>query len=181
MGKIKPKNSKKTFKAFVASANDCEELRRATQSAIDEVNASLSQANGSIDVYAWEEKKRAEFIKPGESYQDKIFNEFGKHCDIFIIFFWTKLGAGTIEEYKFFKDQFVNTNPDILFLGCHYGKLIPHEVLEGHKSYYDLIDFLNTNDKDWAPLGRVRRSIKNKNHFAKELRVEITNYLTRKK
>jgi hypothetical protein len=174
---MKKNNSKRIFKAFVASASDCEELRKASIVAIEEVNKSLSAKNAAIEIYEWEENKRAEFIKSGERYQDKIFHEFGSICDIFIIFFWTKLGEGTKEEYNFFKNNFIEKNPNVLFLGCHYGKPMTHEVLEAHTTYYDLLAFLKMHDKDWAPLGRVKRAIRSKKEFSIELRTEIMKNL----
>lgn len=172
------KRAKKTiYKAFIASASDCDELRKAALCAISEVNKIISAQNIVIEPYAWEECKKAEFIKSGDTYQDKIFKEFGNHCDIFIIFFWTKLGEGTKEEYEHFKNTFSKYNNNILFLGCHYNKPISHSVLEQHKTYYDLLDFISANDKDWAPLGKTRRAIKNKMEFARELRCELLMFL----
>ncbi len=170
---------RRIFKAFIASAADCDELRKASVDAILEVNKTIASKNAAIEYYLWEENKRAGFAGKGtgKEYQKEIFKEFGKNCDIFIIFFWTKLGAGTLEEYKFFQDTWLKKNKKILFLGCHYGKLISHETLESHRTYYDLIDFLKINDKDWMPLGRAKRAIKNKTDFAKELRTELHTYL----
>jgi hypothetical protein len=167
----------KEYKIFVASASDCEELRKETSKVITELAKMYSGTDVRFRLYEWEEEKKAEFIKSGERYQDKIFKEFGEFCDIFIIFFWTKLGAGTVEEYEFFKTTFVKKNKNIKFLGFHYNKPMTHGLLEKHGTYYDLLEFLKVNEKDWAPLGRKRRAINNKNEYETELRTEIGSYI----
>ena len=165
---VKSKTSR-VYKIFVASASDCEELRKETSRVVADLNKMYADTDVTLQLYEWEEKKKAEFIRKGERYQDKIFGEFGSVCDIFIIFFWTKLGVGTVEEYEYFKSHFIINNKNIKFLGFHYNKPMTHSVLEKHGTYYKLLEFLEKNDEDWSPLGRERRAIKNKSEYATEL------------
>lgn len=150
------KVSKKEIKIFVASADDVKNLRQATEETISHLN-SVPSSKVDFVLWRWERDKKPGYLEDDTQYQDQVFQEFGKHCDIFIILFWAKLGKGTVKEYEYFKNKFRPDNPKIQFWACEYGKSLKHEQAA---SAAELDAWLKQENSHWSPIGQERKSIK---------------------
>lgn len=146
---------KEEIKIFIASSNDIKTLRKASKDVITQLNEPYNRRYNLIP-WMWEHDKVPGHLNNDAQYQEQVFHEFGKHCDVFILLFWAKLGEGTIKEYEHFKHIFKTHNPNIKFLACEYGKKIS---LEQAKEAAELNIWLDNENKSWAPIGGVRKSI----------------------
>lgn len=169
----------KVIRAFIASASDCQELREASARVFSTLNSQFNKRNIFLHQYMWEKDKIAGYLEDPQKYQQDIFEEakLKDNCEIFSIIFWSKLGVGTKQEYEFFKNITSKQEKPVRFLSCHYGKDIPHSVLQEHKTYYDLIDFIKSEEAHWAVLGNVRGSIKTITDFEIAFTDQITDYI----
>jgi hypothetical protein len=148
--------TKGEIKIFIASADDVINLRKATKDVIEHLNSPYNRKYNLIP-WMWEDNKSPGHLDNDDQYQQDVFQEFGKHCDVFILLFWAKLGEGTIKEYECFKEIFKKHNPNIKFFACEYGKKIDHKQA---KNAAELSMWLEEENKYWAPIGGVRKSIK---------------------
>lgn len=62
----------------------------------------------NYEIYLYEFHKRS---RGDETPSERILKDFGKHCDIFIIFFKDILTAGMMEEFQHYKKHFMKDNP----------------------------------------------------------------------
>jgi hypothetical protein len=163
----------KVFKVFIASPSDVSELRRVTKNTIELLNRADSRF--ILQPYLWEDNKAVEHLNNLNDFQQKVFEEFGTWCDIFIILFWSHLGKGTLQEYEFFKSTFKEKNPSIKFWICRYAKPIdPSKVTS---STVKLNKWLKKNQDNWIPIGGTKDAIVDIDKFTGELHLQLTKFL----
>ncbi|MEE9338380.1 MAG: hypothetical protein V3U87_09890 [Methylococcaceae bacterium] len=156
---------KEEIKIFIASADDVKNLRKATKDVIEQLNLPYNRKYNLVP-WMWEHNKSPGHLGNETQYQQEVFQEFGKHCDVFILLFWAKLGEGTIKEYEYFKTEFKKHNPNTKFFACEYGKSFDHKQAE---DVAKLNTWLDKENKYWAPIGGVRKSIKSVKKYKESL------------
>lgn len=168
-------NTKHQIRIFLASPADVIQYRKATKSIIDALNEPAQSRDGHMPyyLYTWETSKQPNHT---DDYQKDIFTEFGKHCDIFILLLWHKIGqGGTIKEYEKFESVFKKQNPKIKLWVAHIDqKIEPSSIIP--EQLLSLRQFINKHENNWAPLAQERQSIMNVKSYKELLMQELAYY-----
>ena len=171
----------KYYSVFIASSDDCDDLRSATKEVFDKVNEDLSPVSRKFVVFDWKEDNTAR--KSDGDFQDWVFKNAEnkwrkKKCDIFVMLLWYKFPKYTLVEYDRYVNKAKNKDNSRLFC-CHFGAPVKPTQLAGAK-VDQLLRWISKNNKDWAEISPVRGSIENVAYYRECLRSQLYKFLSEK-
>ena len=156
-------NAHRTIKIFLASSNELEDERRDFEIFINRKNKELNKEQIFLELNIWEDFIDAMSLT---RLQDE-YNIAVKECDIFIMLFYTKVGAYTNEEFERAFGQFKENSKPIIYT---YFK--ESDVNISHLNRKDFNSMLDFKDK-LKELDHFVTVFKNK----EDLKLQFTNQL----
>ena len=167
---------------LLASASDCDELRKLAHNAFVEHNEMLDQNKNSFVVFDWHHDKKPEYV--AGDFQKKVFEDaqkkWGKStCDILVLMLWHKFGPGTKKEYDFFIEQKKSKKIGHLLV-CHYNQSVTPLEIENSK-IDKLFEWTSQHKAKWAELGVKRGAIDNHGKFIQALNSQISWFIMQNK